>query len=379
MLALLLVESVFHLKVKNITAVNGVTIIDNENYFKTLVHEYKIDSFSFSTNSFNDEFRLDELEIAYKNLLKFFVRNLTNVLIKVFIRKNEYQNDNESRDLNNCDLMKLSYYMSFDNDPVREKLYNNFKLLIEKKMSENIEEGLSNYRTICAYYSTIIKKLLFNENSDLESAVPEKSQLSKIDLFANSDNNLEIQFRNCHLTGASGFIEKALLVWKNILSEARKPTPNEFLMIHLAYYRLKLPGNAQCLIKHSCGMGTPGFRGRAQTFMAITDSGEGHLSGTIFKKKWLDNGVLVNLENLEIAKCFNRQSIDSDRIPSFSKFKWVRLNVADIAPQTLYVGRMNSDSIKFSHLLVSCLDNMFSIGAAECKLSIGNLTAYEVA
>ena len=99
----------------------------------------------------------------------------------------------------------------------------------------------------------------------------------------------------------------------------------------------------------------------------------------------MKNGVAVHLEHLERGKDKSRGQIESYRIPSIKKLRYVRFHVSDLAPTTLYIGRRLKDSgdfendlLKVSRTFVSCCDNIFSMGAAECKTSMEFLTTYEV-
>jgi hypothetical protein len=99
----------------------------------------------------------------------------------------------------------------------------------------------------------------------------------------------------------------------------------------------------------------------------------------------MKNGVDVHLEHLERGRDLTREQIESYRIPSIKKFRYTRFHVSDLAPTTIYIGRRLKDSgnfdndlLKVSRTFVSCCDNIFSMGGAECKISMEFLTTYEV-
>ncbi len=99
----------------------------------------------------------------------------------------------------------------------------------------------------------------------------------------------------------------------------------------------------------------------------------------------MKNGVTVHLEHLERGRDLTREQIESYRIPSIKKFRYTRFHVSDLAPTTIYIGRRLKDSgnfdndlLKVSRTFVSCCDNIFSMGGAECKISMEFLTTYEV-
>ena len=94
------------------------------------------------------------------------------------------------------------------------------------------------------------------------------------------------------------------------------------------------------------GLGVPGARrlmdecdidslpgkGTTQTYMSVTDPGEGHILGTSLDEDYM-RGVIVHVEHLERANQ-DRSSIESYRIPAVLNVAKVRMHVGPRAPVT---------------------------------------------
>lgn len=118
--------------------------------------------------------------------------------------------------------------------------------------------------------------------------------------------------------------------------------------------------------------------------MSLTDPGPGHIFGTTTKLRWMNRGVIVHVEHLERPKNQTRSDIESYRIPSITNFIFTRFHVSNITPTTFYLGRIVKDSgffendlLRIVRLFASCINNAFSMGAAECKLSMDGMSTYE--
>ena len=164
--------------------------------------------------------------------------------------------------------------------------------------------------------------------------------------------------------------------------QARQLTFNELLALNFAY-RHMLTHNLSALIScHARSMGTPGFRRDTQTYMSLTDPGDGHVLGTTKRSDWM-RGAIVHVEHLERPNHDPRNKIESYRIPSILDFCKVRLHVGDNAPTTSFMGRRVKDSddgdferdfVKTVHLTAAACSAMFQNGAAECKIAMEGLT-----
>ena len=127
-------------------------------------------------------------------------------------------------------------------------------------------------------------------------------------------------------------------------------------------------------------LGTPGFRPHTQTYMSLTDPGEGHIMGTTRFNEWME-GAIVHVEHLERPNHRDRQSIESYRVPSVLDFSRVRLHVGPTAPTTYFLGRAVKDSgnfeedfLKIVHITAAAASSAFFMGAAEVKIAMERLT-----
>lgn len=160
--------------------------------------------------------------------------------------------------------------------------------------------------------------------------------------------------------------------------QKRQPTPVEYFAFQLAYYNLS--HGAQGRHHNARGLGTPGFRPSTQTYMSLTDPGEGHVLGTTRFNEWME-GAIVHVEHLERPRNLPRENIESYRIPSMIDFSKVRLHVGSSAPTTYFVGRRVKDSgnfdedfLKLVNITAASATAAFLQGAAECKVSMEGLS-----
>ncbi|KAI0364629.1 hypothetical protein BV20DRAFT_826352 [Pilatotrama ljubarskyi] len=164
------------------------------------------------------------------------------------------------------------------------------------------------------------------------------------------------------------------------------PGFNDFIAFHVAYKRIM---DGEPFVEAKIGarfLGTVGFREHSQSYASLTDPGEGHLFGTTRRNRWLA-GSIVHNEHLERPKGLPRSQIESYRTPEVFEFACVRLHVGDQAPTTAYVGRFphTSRSRNFDHefltaanIVKAALNRFFDLGAAECKISMDDLTTSQM-
>ena len=174
-------------------------------------------------------------------------------------------------------------------------------------------------------------------------------------------------------------LEEVSLLIDDLRRERRKTTRREKLAIHTAHEAL---ANGARLHLPYKPLPVPGF-GDTQTYMSVTDPGEGHIAGTTTREDWL-RGVLVHVEHLERGHQ-DRESVESYRIPRILNVAKVRLHVAGRAPVTSFIGRPMFDSGKF-HLdlwktvqtMAGTCTAMFQLGVAECKVAMERMTASQI-
>ncbi|KAI8774574.1 uncharacterized protein LOC106051655 [Biomphalaria glabrata] len=165
---------------------------------------------------------------------------------------------------------------------------------------------------------------------------------------------------------------------RRLRDERRQPTPEEYLAQHIAYCEIQSgkwarQETARCL-------GTPGFRPHTQTYMSLTDPGEGHMMGTTRFAEWME-GAIVHVEHLERPRHLNREHIESYRVPSVLDFSRVRLHVGPSAPTTYFLGRPVKDSgnfeedfLKIVNITAAAASAAFFMGAAEVKIAMERLS-----
>mmetsp|Transcript_42020 Transcript_42020/g.75453 ORF Transcript_42020/g.75453 Transcript_42020/m.75453 type:complete len:653 (-) Transcript_42020:641-2599(-) len=163
----------------------------------------------------------------------------------------------------------------------------------------------------------------------------------------------------------------------------RAPTPAEYLVIYFGYVQVVngvIPSYPDYRFH-----GTSGFRKDAQTYMSLTDPGDGHCMDGTWNADWM-KGAIVHVEWLERPKSSeDRSMIESYRVSSFVDFMKVRTHVGNAAPTTWFVGRplkdsgiFNVDFLKVVHTTAASLSSAFIHGAAECKLVMEGLTSNQM-
>ncbi|WPG98202.1 Hypothetical protein R9X50_00098900 [Acrodontium crateriforme] len=172
-----------------------------------------------------------------------------------------------------------------------------------------------------------------------------------------------------------------------IRQQSRNPTFTEFIFEHVAYcflasgkqlHSLSFANSAQFL-------GTVGFRPVSQTYPSLTDPGDGHVFGTTRKEEWM-NGAIIHVEHLERPGGVPRSLIESYRIPAILDFARVRLHTAGAMPNTYFTGRALRDSkgsfdhsfIKVVNTTSAACSQAFSLGAAECKIAMDELSTSQM-
>ena len=167
----------------------------------------------------------------------------------------------------------------------------------------------------------------------------------------------------------------------------RNPTFAEFVVEHIAYL-LIAHGKYLSSISFREGakfLGTVGFRSVSQTYPSLTDPGDGHVFGTSRKNEWLQ-GAIVHVEHLERPGGVPRTSIESYRIPAILDFAKTRLHTSGAMPNTYFTGRALRDSsgnfqqsfIKVVNTTSAACSQAFSLGAAECKIAMDDLSTSQM-
>lgn len=174
------------------------------------------------------------------------------------------------------------------------------------------------------------------------------------------------------------FLQVVQRMLKEIRDEGRQPTEAEYFVTHLAYLNVSQGGWS--VRSEARPLGTPGFKPHTQTYMSLTDPGDGHVLGTTRFSNWM-KGAIIHVEHLERPGHLPRENIESYRIPSIIDFARVRLHVGSSAPTTYFVGRAVKDSgnfeedfLKVVNLTAAAASAAFYLGAAECKVAMERLS-----
>ncbi|MEV0251785.1 hypothetical protein AB0H76_34710 [Nocardia sp. NPDC050712] len=159
-------------------------------------------------------------------------------------------------------------------------------------------------------------------------------------------------------------------------AEGRRLTHTEEIAVQFAY--LLLDQGARPEEDYQL-WGVPGFRAH-QTFLSITDPGEGHVLGSTMRAPYLD-GTVVHVEHIERAESEDREVCEPYRLPSIHTIARVRLHIGTSAPLSVYVGRpmfegdFEASRLKSVRFMAAVCSLLFQAGAAECKVSMEHMTA----
>lgn len=119
---------------------------------------------------------------------------------------------------------------------------------------------------------------------------------------AKSDFNLTVLHHpdRLHIEWSSSLGSTLLSAVSNAAQKLRDtdtdPSFVDYLVFHVAYEALR--SGAQLDSSEARWLGTPGFRKDTQTYVSLTDPGEGHVFGTTRKARWL-KGAICHVEHLE--------------------------------------------------------------------------------
>ena len=173
------------------------------------------------------------------------------------------------------------------------------------------------------------------------------------------------------------FIQQICRLNEILRLENRQPTQDELIAIQVA---TQLVQEGEQINFHYRHWQTFGFR-EIQTYMSITDPGEGHIYGTASNLDYL-KGVIVHIEHLERGNQ-DRQQVESYRIPNIKTTARVRLCIGSDAPISSYIGRPLFENgfepglLKTVNTIASACSEMFELGLAECKIAIEGMTTTE--
>lgn len=308
--------------------------------------------------------------------------NLYNVKVKMESDKKKFQSDEElpttrATDMQGakshiCKRLKLIFPTQMKTLEVFEEICED---IIESKCVEHLmkklekigDEAMSTVKSWGVERELYVGVIPMASDGKVKAMFDATVDMGKDRLYLHWDNSL-----------SDNLIMAVTQLAQTLRNERRQPTPTEYLGFQMAYHGLSSgalvhQGNARCL-------GTPGFRPYTQTYMSLTDPGDGHVLGTTKCNDWM-KGAIVHVEHLERPNHLPREKIESYRIPSILDFSKVRLHVGSQAPTTYFVGRRVKDSGNFSedflklvNITAASATAAFYQGAAECKVSMEGLS-----
>ena len=337
------------------------------------------------------EFYYDQLRLSYSKIFQYFLNNLAN--IKTKLKKGPFKSEKEMQlpsiqtEFEFIKHLEERVCKLIGNDSQKYHKLQKLLMFVNSEHSSTVDNLLKAYYDLCQFNMDTVTSLKVDDNN-IVGIIPTRSNDDLIVIEDVRDTGFRLKFKfdkSNEIYDENEFIESSMITWQKILEQVRQPTPNEYLAVHLAYNILKANSSSNySLNKNFAGMGTPGFRKYTQTYMSLTDPGPGHIFGTTTKLAWMNRGAIVHVEHLERPKNQCRDEIESYRIPSITNFIFTRFHVSNVTPTTFYLGRIVKDSGTFDNdllrivrLFAGCANNAFSMGAAECKLSMDGMTTYE--
>ena len=249
---------------------------------------------------------------------------------------------------------------------------------LESLPFDSMISSLTQAASIKSLYKTYEEILNFFESAGL--SIIQNEEQSNTLMLVNSANKKLVVTSIDQLILKDGskpqsFIQAVMRLHELLRSEKRLPTKEEFLAIQAAKFSVEKGASIDYPYQD---WGTSGFR-YFQTYMSITDPGEGHIHGTATKSEYLP-GIICHIEHLE--RCGeDRHKIESYRIPQTKDVVTVRLFIGSDAPISSYIGRpifesgFKAGSLKTVNTVAAAVSQMFALGLCECKIAIEQMTS----
>lgn len=216
-------------------------------------------------------------------------------------------------------------------------------------------------------YLHAVKTILLMANEEAR-IVARKNDFCKI-AISNSGITITLSIN----VGSDGFVG----LIRYLQNHGLRPTAVEHIAIYFATHCFQEEKN----VNHTPGWQLPGT-GAHQTIMSVTDPGLGHIYGTCLDQKNLD-GIIIHVEHLERGVRIPRKSVEPYRIPDPQILKRIMFMSGGYIPVSTYVGRpifeggFSESLLKTVRTLASACSFFFSLGVAECKVAVENMTAQE--
>lgn len=312
------------------------------------------------------------------------VLNLYNVRTKVRCANTAFKSKRElplhtvvdAAAMSQCLDNQLSLIFDDAGDDARQTLYNLGHNLLKETCVKGLMKDLSSLYSLCW---DLVSQWGVHDKVFVGVLPTSSSTSNGLGLSTEVDtqsNRLYVHWAREVL--GHEFLPAAQRMLRLIREEGRQPTEAEYFVAHLAY--LHILNGGWSVRSEARPLGTPGFRPHTQTYMSLTDPGDGHVLGTTRFSDWMQ-GAIVHVEHLERPNHRPREVIESYRIPSIIDFARVRLHVGSSAPTTYFVGRAVKDSgnfeedfLKVVNLTAAAASAAFFLGAAECKVAMEGLS-----
>ncbi|XP_064607927.1 uncharacterized protein LOC135472382 [Liolophura sinensis] len=318
-----------------------------------------------------------KLAVAY---LQDTLLNLHNVKVKLDCKENKFKSERELPSVTSVNMSSIRALVDqrlkliFPGENSKAAIFSdNCYNILNAERCENIFKTLLR---LSARVDEIVKEWGVAEELFV-GVVPQPNDYSLVEVeLDNTINRITLKWNKNTL--AADIVTAVSKLAEKLRHQKRQPTPAEYLAFQLAYCNI----NKGKSMNHEGfrGLGTPGFRPHTQTYMSLTDPGDGHVLGTTRFEDWM-KGAIVHVEHLERPNHLPRENIESYRIPSLYDFTKVRLHVGPTAPTTYFVGRRVKDSgsfdedfLKLVNITAASASAAFNQGAAECKVAMEGLS-----
>ncbi|OWF39018.1 uncharacterized protein LOC110465559 [Mizuhopecten yessoensis] len=321
--------------------------------------------------------KLRKVALAY---LQDVLQNVYNVRVKIDSQTKPFQSERELPVRTVVDFStvkdhvceRLKYIF-----PGQDKCQNSFWEICESMIETKKVNSIMSQVEKAGEDATKVIQSWGVENELYVGMIPTPRGESLFEATIDDDNN-RVYFHWDKEALPKDYMAAVTKMAQVLREKRRQPTPVEYFAFQLAYYNLS--HGSQGRHHNARGLGTPGFRPTTQTYMSLTDPGEGHVLGTTRFNEWME-GAIVHVEHLERPRNLPRENIESYRIPSMLDFSKVRLHVGSSAPTTYFVGRRVKDSgnfdedfLKLVNITAASATAAFYQGAAECKVSMEGLS-----
>ncbi|KAK3599357.1 hypothetical protein CHS0354_009857 [Potamilus streckersoni] len=261
----------------------------------------------FKTTCFAGVGKLRKVALSY---CQDVIENLYNVKIKMDSRITKFKSEKElpvitALDLEGakCQLFeRLQNIFPDDGDDYCKKLEDICTGIMEHKC---VTDLITDIEDVSKNAIQIIKEWGIEKENYIGVVPTDNGHESFFNVDVDTDlNRIYLHWDIQSLS--ENFLVAVSRLAQALRDEYRQPTSIEYLAFQFAYYSLS---NGESLThEHARCLGTPGFRSHTQTYMSLTDPGEGHVLGTTRFNDWM-KGAIIHVEHLERPRNLPRENI----------------------------------------------------------------------